>query len=793
VTDLNWPANPYDYSSPAKRDAFAGRAIERAKLERFASATALGDVGHLLIHGRRGIGKTSLLGRLDEALDNRAVTHATVTLDDISASEQGFLPEAILGLTNAVIEAGGFGGPEGQYVQSVQNTLLGAPATGTDGPLRVLTFVAARGTGSRIPDLLVSQDLEELVDGARDVDSPGLVLTIDEADRLAAHPVTIQRLRNLLISPGLISTVLCGSDALLAALDSAAAPYSRHYVRIQLQALADERETSDAIWAPLRSAGAIHPVLVTPELVREVHALTGGRPFEIALLCHAMYESITQTKQPILALSDRVLDAVTEQLRPSTEDMTALAGLRSLDPEDLRRVARYCVDPQLTVHDHALLQTAFAFPAPQTIEAARASVRAEWQHLETMGLAVVESETLRPCFSELGRLYLKYKARAQGVFEPAFEGRYSERFAGKLDARIANILPGSGPVVGFLRARFALVEGDDPEMTLRLQLLRGKDFDGAAKRPLFLYPRDPRSTEHGAYLLVHVPFEINEDGFASLQVAVQPSEGALPGADVLASITTFVREAEPYGIKLGRPAYVEMTAAEWDYWRRCETYSVLASVLAAAWMSGGRDVSRKLVVELAEELEVDVDAQPGVPESGLGLLNNAGFVLLSAGELENARTLFERAAVRGGLAHWRNPIDRAVLLCNLAASSAGMGLHDEALDWCDQVDALMDELGGAVAGVLIAFSPNPDWANNPLVVDGPDPILVSMATRAGVLSARGDQAAIPMATAVLDRTSANWARRLLRDVAHALDRPDAVELAGEDSGDESREFDIGDD
>lgn len=69
MIDAKWPSNPYDFSAPAASEAFAGRSGELDALDRFVRAIGQGRVQHLLIHGPRAIGKTSLVRRLEERLD----------------------------------------------------------------------------------------------------------------------------------------------------------------------------------------------------------------------------------------------------------------------------------------------------------------------------------------------------------------------------------------------------------------------------------------------------------------------------------------------------------------------------------------------------------------------------------------------------------------------------------------------------------------------------------------------------------------------------------------------------
>jgi hypothetical protein len=793
VTDASWPPNPYDYSTPASAEVFAGRLREVNAFKRFAAGVGQGAIEHLLIHGPRAIGKTSLLGRLDEQLDERSIIHARVTLDDGSAEDGKFLLEAITALTDGVIRSGGLGGPGGPFDQAFQDALAGGTQGNPQGPLRVLRFAAASGQGTaRLPDLLVEKDLQELTDGGREVDSASLVLVVDEADRLEAHPVTVQRLRNLFITPGLVAIVLAGSDGLLTALDTAMAPMSRHFERLSLEALGDERETREAMTRPLQTVGIDYREVVTPDLVHEVHALSGGRPFEISLLCHAMYERLQSGETRTLTLSAQVLEAVAAQLKPSAEDQAALAVLRTLEPPIVRLAAAYCVDPQLTLHEHSLLRSAFVDPTPAAVQTARAAVSADWTEVERIGLAAVQGEFLRPAFGELGRLYLKYRARVVGAMSPDFEGRYSDRLASKLEVRLAEAIEHESLLAIFHRSRIALVAGADPNMVERLDALRAGRIDEAAFPPLTLDVEGADDPRYQRFVLAMVPFEIMEDGFSTIAVIGLTEDSRTRETDVLSTLTSAVAASAPYGVRPGVAASVELTQDQWQAWRRSERFWTAEFVVASLWLSGRHDSSLKLGEAFLRDLKSELEAQASFPESGISFLNNLGFVRLAAGHLVDALSSLEQAAVHGGISDTREVSDRMVLLCNLAAASAGLGSYTEALDWCDQVAGLeLQTTETRSAAVLSVFTADPDWPKQPVLVRNVDPVLMALGTRASCQACLGDEAAVETAASLAARSSSGWARRVQRGIAlrRGVEDFGGDQPAGRDHDDEMWEFD----
>jgi len=395
--------NPYDFSSPAREDTFAGRKAETERLRQFAGGITESIAAHLLIHGRRGIGKTSLLTRLREVLDERGLLHATVTLDDGSAEDSVFFSEAVQALETAVVNAGGFGGVGDGYDAAFHMALLGTTPIDNVGPLRVAQSAGRTPsqTDNRIPSAFITADLEDLANEARDLDSAGLVLIVDEADRLQGHAQTIQRMRNLLVLPGVLSCVLVGGDELVSALDGALEAASRHFQRLEVRTLGDAGETYSCMARPLRVAGLDEQTLMQSGTVEDVHELTRGRPYEIALVCHAMYDRLVSGEASGLALSDQVLEEVADQLKPAPEEKAALSILRSLEADGLSLAARYCVDPRLSLQEHAMLRASFEPPKPERLTTERVATLSEWQQLSQTGLASMDGEFIRPAFGSL--------------------------------------------------------------------------------------------------------------------------------------------------------------------------------------------------------------------------------------------------------------------------------------------------------------------------------------------------------------------------------------------------------
>jgi len=182
------------------------------------------------------------------------------------------------------------------------------------------------------------------------------------------------------------------------------------------------------------------------------------------------------------------------------------------------------------------------------------------------------------------------------------------------------------------------------------------------------------------------------------------------------------------------------------------------------WAEGNRRGAGELGKALLTDLALGDGATSRLE---LELMNNVGFVELASGHLPQALELLERCAVSGGLAESRDAMWRVILLCNLAAATAGVGRYVEAERWSEQATGLVNAVNGP-AGWLVVYSPDPDWSKAPELIDHPDPGRVAAGTRAGAMAARGDQAALEVARDLSDELDEPWADRLLHAIERAL-------------------------
>jgi hypothetical protein len=175
----------------------------------------------------------------------------------------------------------------------------------------------------------------------------------------------------------------------------------------------------------------------------------------------------------------------------------------------------------------------------------------------------------------------------------------------------------------------------------------------------------------------------------------------------------------------------------------------------------------------------ELDKAESLPMTALLMLNNFGFMELASGHLPEAQQLFERAASRGGLAETMDRDLRLMLLCNLAATSSGLGEHTMAQTWARDARGLATQPTSSKdeVGILAVYVPDPDWPKRPLLVSNPDVLCVALGTEAGAAAAMDDPNAADMALELCSMTDAPWVADVLHGIGKRLNRPDLIERA----------------
>jgi hypothetical protein len=170
-----------------------------------------------------------------------------------------------------------------------------------------------------------------------------LILLFDECNVLARSRVILEKLRNLFMNMLGYMLVLTGTPDLFPVIDEVFSPIVRQFKKIPIGAFSSWVETDECIRRPLKELGA-QGLIEGPGLVSEIQELTGGRPYEIKLVCHFLFRRIQDGKAAKMNLDTGVLEAIKRELETSQDVLArpSLEKVRRLEPRELTALALLC-------------------------------------------------------------------------------------------------------------------------------------------------------------------------------------------------------------------------------------------------------------------------------------------------------------------------------------------------------------------------------------------------------------------------------------------------------------------
>ncbi|HZG51408.1 MAG TPA: tetratricopeptide repeat protein [Pyrinomonadaceae bacterium] len=360
-TDFSRLLNPYDFANPvSSQELFCGRERELKDIRYYLDQAKLTSRPmNLALLGARAAGKTSLLNMIELEAKERGFCVARIDLNENdAASELAFFFKLFDGVFSAAcsFERSGesgqpefpFGGMHGKtYDTYVDMTVsLDLPEDKTWCPFRFPIRYAkamSKGVDSKVSDREVKNDLTVISDELK----CNVAILFDECNVLADHRVLLQMLRNIFMNlPGFM-LVFTGTPDLFPVMDEVFSPIARQFKKIEVGPFQKQGETRDCISKPLESIGLTNlREMFEQDTYRELeqmqdmtlHGLTGGRPYEIQLLCHFMFKRVQLGQAPKMELNLEVLDDVLSELEQGRklQDWPTIVKIRSLSDEEIK-------------------------------------------------------------------------------------------------------------------------------------------------------------------------------------------------------------------------------------------------------------------------------------------------------------------------------------------------------------------------------------------------------------------------------------------------------------------------
>ena len=421
-TDYGLLPNPYDFANPVSNPRlFVGMKPEIDDIKYYLrhSSRSARPI-NLAIVGPRASGKTSMLNMLDAEARANGFCVARVDLDESdSASEMRFFYKIFDSILTSACECGAYGGKAGN-TYGVYRDMVDAFELPQDPlfspfifPRQYAKAPATSDSAVLLSDAAFKSDLMSI---QGELKRPTAVL-FDESDVLSKNALLLQKLRNIFMNiPGFM-LVIAATPTLFPIMDEVFSPIIRQFKKINLRPFNKHSDTQDCMIKPLREVGA-DPLADTleqdREVIHEIHEVSGGRPYEVQLICHFMFKRVQQARAKRMELTIDVLEDLRRELE-ATQDVSArpvLAKVRLLRRDELRALAPLTLSNGRATFEQ--LWFVEYVQRPQT-PWTRQGLLAHLEEFVRLGILTVQDDVVRFEGDDFDRLYCKYFARSHGV------------------------------------------------------------------------------------------------------------------------------------------------------------------------------------------------------------------------------------------------------------------------------------------------------------------------------------------------------------------------------------------
>ncbi|MCD6493119.1 MAG: hypothetical protein J7K36_04885 [Archaeoglobaceae archaeon] len=476
--DLSKLPNPYDFANPiTDPHLFAGREKEMEEIRYYLDYASKSSRSiNLAILGPRASGKTSVLNIIEHEAKEREFTVVRVDLDEGDVQTQlAFFYKIFDSVLTIACLQGAFEGINGKTYEIYRNMVdaYEVPEDKTFCPfIFPIQYAKAMSKGNINAPLSETNFKRDIKKIQEELGSP-IILLLDECDVLTKSRVHLEKLRNIFMDVPNLMLVMTGTPALFPLMNEIFSPIIRQFKKIYLEPFKEEKDTKDCVRKPLEKIGIRHPSeLFDFEAyhdVSEMHALSGGRPYEIQLLCHIMFRRVQEGRAKRMEITLNVLDEVRKELE-SFQDVPArpiLTAIRDLDEEGLSALGVLCECSGYATFDQIWFAE-FVFSGEKKWTKER--LLKQFNLLREKQVISVRDDIITFAGDDFDRIYAKYFARKQGIplsiNEIPFEIYLVMRLNFFLMGKLKGIQPFSFPTVGEIRdlrvkeAAFMMKEDD---------------------------------------------------------------------------------------------------------------------------------------------------------------------------------------------------------------------------------------------------------------------------------------------------------------------------------------------
>jgi hypothetical protein len=271
--------NPYSAEHPVHPSKFAGRAEQLREFADFLQDTLAGNPKNICVLGEWGIGKTSLLRKMKEMVENAGCVVAFISLDETLDSYASVLETITANLAKEAKHRKGLTEKAREFFENLTLSVNYGPVG-----------IAAQRNKNEKPNIVRFEDDMESI--YKKLETP-IIIMLDNVESIMGTKGALFSLRNIfqkLQSMGGVKCmlVIAGRETLFRDLHSVSEPVARFFWGVHLKPFTMD-ETRDAITKPLIGMG----VTFAEDVVEKVHTVSGGHPFFIQVYAYVLFKQRT--------------------------------------------------------------------------------------------------------------------------------------------------------------------------------------------------------------------------------------------------------------------------------------------------------------------------------------------------------------------------------------------------------------------------------------------------------------------------------------------------------------------
>jgi tetratricopeptide (TPR) repeat protein len=737
--------NPYDFANPVSNaDLLVGRDKEMEEINYYLDNTKLAPRPiNIALLGQRASGKTSILNITELEAKKRGFCTVRINLDEDDARTQlSFFYKLFDSIASEAFRSGAFGGITGKTYDTYLDIIHAytIPDDKTFCPfLFPIQYAKAMSSGhDHIPlsDSSFMNDLRKMYD---ELKHP-IILLFDEGNVLVHNRVLLQKLKNIFMNISGYMLVMTGTPDFFPVMDEVFSPIVRQFKRINISEFSNADDTLDCIKKPLESLGMQAEEIFdfeTYQDVLDIHNLSGGRPYEIQLICHILFRRVHERRAETMKLDFSVLEEVRRELE-KWQDITSrpiLTNVRNLTKRHLEALSTLCSCNGKATFEQ-IWEIEYIFKGESSWK--KKALQDVFQLFVNKGILKTNGELILFAGDDFDRIYAKYFAREQGVALNFSSMSIDDYWQAKLNDFINEKTKDSWHVLFDRFNHLALNKNANVAKLLQIFSKKSKidyfvDLGPVAR---LLYTFMIKLQDQLEILIVAINPQLPWLNLQAVYWTQKPSdENSLEGEFLVKSLSE--RIAEIGGDLLIERKNISVAPLDMLVYHVLHTANKSARRSLAIFHQ--REMFDKYDDPLSREealLHANL-AYQYFPEPSIASANNIGYVFLGADNLDQAENLFNRAIdlcqsdKKSGI----HPLFPALPIYNRGVLFAEQGQIEKALDDFQNCINLVQDLNLETREVSWLWVPV--WNNETLVFEeqsSPDLLKAAEAAKAAAQS-----------------------------------------------------------